>query len=271
MDRLELGEHTIELVLDSVVRGDPTKIYPGTSQPMWSAHGDLLEADGTLQLSVGAYLLRSGDRRVLIDLGVGPDDWQAPSGAVIPGGNLPERLRNRGIDPAEITDVVFSHLHPDHIGWSSRDGAPRFENATYRCHVRDWEFFVEGEQADPWVRERLLPIAGRFETWDGDRTLFPGVDVLGAPGHTPGNAIVALSSVSGPRAVLLGDVVHCPVELIDDEWATIGDVDPALAQRTRIRLARELEGTDVQVSAAHFPELRFGRLLVGDDRRRVWG
>jgi hypothetical protein len=63
--------------------------------------------------------------------------------------------------------------------------------------------------------------------------------------------------------MLLGDVVHCPVELLDDEWAGIADVDPALARRTRTALARELEGTDVPVAASHFPGLRFGRLLSG--------
>jgi hypothetical protein len=69
------------------------------------------------------------------------------------------------------------------------------------------------------------------------------------------------------RALLLGDVVHCPVELMEDGWEALFDVDPALARRTREALARELEGTDVPVAAAHFPGLRFGRLLAGTGRR----
>jgi len=70
------------------------------------------------------------------------------------------------------------------------------------------------------------------------------------------------------RALLLGDVVHCPVELVDDEWAGMGDVDPELAKRTRIALAREIEGKDLPVAAAHFPGMRFGRLLAGEGRRQ---
>jgi hypothetical protein len=69
--------------------------------------------------------------------------------------------------------------------------------------------------------------------------------------------------------VLLGDVVHCPVELMEDEWEAVMDVDPALASRTRETLAKELEGSDVAVAAAHFPGLRFGRLLSGAGRR-LW-
>jgi hypothetical protein len=67
--------------------------------------------------------------------------------------------------------------------------------------------------------------------------------------------------------MLLGDVVHCAVELLDSEWEGIGDVDPVLAQRTKENLAREIEGTEVKVAAAHFPGLRFGRLLYAEGRR----
>ncbi len=67
--------------------------------------------------------------------------------------------------------------------------------------------------------------------------------------------------------MLLGDVVHCPVELVDEEWDGMSDVDPALAKRTRNALARELEGTDTPVAAAHFPGLQFGRLLTGEGQR----
>jgi hypothetical protein len=70
------------------------------------------------------------------------------------------------------------------------------------------------------------------------------------------------------RALLLGDVVHCPVELLDDEWAGMGDVDPALAQQTRVALARELEGSQVPAAAAHFPGMQFGRLLAAEGSRR---
>ena len=55
--------------------------------------------------------------------------------------------------------------------------------------------------------------------------------------------------------------------LIDDEWAGLGDVDPELAKRTKNALAREIEGTDIPVAAAHFPGMVFGRLLAANGRR----
>jgi glyoxylase-like metal-dependent hydrolase (beta-lactamase superfamily II) len=102
--------------------------------------------------------------------------------------------------------------------------------------------------------------------YDRSGPLLPGVDVMAAPGHTPGSTVIVLSSGT-ERAMLLGDAVHCPVELSDDEWEGMSDVDPALAKRTRIALNRELEGTDIPVAAAHFPGLQLGRVLLGEGRR----
>lgn len=56
--------------------------------------------------------------------------------------------------------------------------------------------------------------------------------------------------------------------LVDDEWQALFDVDPHLARRTRTRLNRELEGSDIPVAAAHFDGLAFGRLLRGEASRR---
>ena len=68
--------------------------------------------------------------------------------------------------------------------------------------------------------------------------------------------------------MFLGDVVHCPIQLVEDEWGALFDVDPAKAKATRNALARELEGDGVPVAPAHVPGLRFGRLLPAEGRRR---
>jgi hypothetical protein len=63
--------------------------------------------------------------------------------------------------------------------------------------------------------------------------------------------------------------VHCPQELLDPEFSTSSDMDPAQADHTRELIRSEIERGTVLVSASHFPELRFGRLLLGD-RPRSW-
>jgi glyoxylase-like metal-dependent hydrolase (beta-lactamase superfamily II) len=215
-----------------------------------------------LEFVFGGFLIRgAGDRVMIVDGGIGAvSDPQYG----LAGGQLLSSLASVGVTPAEVTDVLFTHLHFDHIGWASVDGAPTFPNATYRCDRRDWDHFVGADDA---ATAQLRPVEERFEAWDGDVTLAPGVDTRLCAGHTPGSALIVLSS-GDQRALLLGDVVHCAVELLDDEWGGVADVDPVMAQQARNALARELEGTDVPVAAAHFPGLRFGRVLAGQGRRQ---
>ena len=261
---ITIGDISVTPVVDSVVRMDPAKAYEAMSTADWSRHASLLDDEGFLRLTLGGYLVRSGDRVILVDAGVGPEDRKGKT-ATMPGGKLVHNLRASGTAPEEITDVVFTHLHLDHVGWGAVGDQITFPNATYRCHQADWDYFTNGGTMG--APEKLAVMAPVMTCWSRGTTLAPGFDVLDAAGHTPGSSIVVLSN-GDQRGVLLGDVVHCPAELVEEEWQTIGDVDPALARRTATQLAREYEGTDTIVGAAHFPDLRFGRLLLGESRRK---
>src|SRR5207248_10768522 len=140
----------------------------------------------------------------------------------------------------------------------AHEGSAVFPNAVHRCSTADWIHFMVDHRGDEAAR--IDPAADRFERWDGESTILPGLDTMSTPGHTPGSTTLVLSS-GAERVMFLGDVVHCPIQLEEDEWSALFDVDPDLARRTRNALARELEGTDVRVSGAHFPEMHFGRLV----------
>jgi glyoxylase-like metal-dependent hydrolase (beta-lactamase superfamily II) len=272
--QVQVGELDVTPLLDGEARVAPSVLYgrvhqageggrKGGAAEDWAPYRELLSGEDELVMPVGGFLIRNPryDRVVLVDLGMGPNP---PLPCI--GGRLLERLEAVGVAVADVTDVVFTHLHFDHIGWASVGGAPVFPNATYRCHERDWEYFTS-VAPDDRVTEQLTAVASRFETWPGDGPLLPGVDTVHAPGHTPGSSLVVLGSGT-ERALLLGDVVHCPVELIDSDWEGLSDVDPALARRTRETLVRELEAGGAPAVAAHFDGLRFGRLLAAEGRRR---
>jgi glyoxylase-like metal-dependent hydrolase (beta-lactamase superfamily II) len=237
----------------------------------WLQHSQFLDENGMLSFEMGGFLVRSGDRIALVDTGIGPHSDAARTGSFM------INLIAMGVHPSEVTDVVLTHLHFDHLGWTT-DGEHRlFENATYRCHEADWEFFMGSMPYDDSLgvslmggrpaSELLPPVADRLETWSRDERILAGMDVRTAPGHTPGSSVIVLSSGT-ERAMLLGDVVHCPAELLSDDWESVSDVDKQLAQRSREALARELEGSDIPVAASHFPGLQFGRLLAAEGRRQ---
>lgn len=268
-----VGDLRIDGVVDGGGRFRPDKTFRGTTPEMWAAHKDLLDEDGMLALTMGGYLVRGKGRTVLIDAGLGPASMLG-----LVGGAMLDNLHGFGVTPAEITDVIFTHLHIDHIGWATQQGDITFPNATYRCSQADWQHFMidHKDTPDAYPGAENVPVNPHavlvhatklFTTYDGSGNILPGIDIIAAPGHTPGSSVVVLSS-GNDRAMLLGDSVHCPVQLIETEWDGMMDVDPALAKRTRAALAREIEGKDIPVAAAHFPNLRFGRLLQGEGTRR---
>ena len=191
-------------------------------------------------------------------------------------GRLPTSLQAVGIRPEAVTDLIFTHLHFDHIGWASAGGTAFFPNATVRCAAADLDHFLPGTPEDVYlsqvyraltVAERLGPVLDRVETWESDGTILPGVDVRLAPGHTPGSSVMVISDRT-ERALILGDMVHCPLELMDDDFNLLVDYDQAMANAVREAYARELEGTNTPVVASHFPGLQFGRLLPSQGVRR---
>jgi glyoxylase-like metal-dependent hydrolase (beta-lactamase superfamily II) len=249
----------------------PTNMLFSATEEQWAPHRNFLDVKGRVPMEIGGFLIQgAGDRVALVDLGIGS------LGRSFGMGTFMESLREAGVEPAQVTDVLFTHLHLDHIGWAVTDERATFPNATYRCANDDWAFFVDPGGAPPTAlasmmgapseAEYLSPVVSHFEMWD-EGGLLPGVNVAAAPGHTPGSSVLVISS--GPeRALLIGDVAHCPVELLEPEWAALSDVDPKLAARTRQALAREYEGTDVPMAASHFEGMKFGRLLPADGKRQ---
>jgi glyoxylase-like metal-dependent hydrolase (beta-lactamase superfamily II) len=259
---MRVGDLELLPLIDGELRARAAEIYPGRGEDDWQPHRRWITHDGMIELAIGCFLIRTGDRRVLVDAGLGTVRVEG-----FTGGRLLDELVSIGESVETVTDVVFTHLHFDHVGWATQKGAIVFPNATYRCHSADWEHFVTGEGALGGGRRKLEPLTDRLEHFDGLKTIAPGVDTLPTPGHTPGHTAIVVSSGT-ERAILLGDAAHCPVELEEAEWEGLGDVDPELARHTRIAMMRELEETGTPASAAHFPGLRFGRLLRGEDRAR---
>jgi glyoxylase-like metal-dependent hydrolase (beta-lactamase superfamily II) len=269
---MRLGELEVTPLYDGTYLGDPSGVYAASTPPVpgsagrhgsgaedWADFQHLLTPEGMLEITFGGFLVRAAaDRLVLVDTGVGP---QAGG---LNGGSLLESLAVTNHRPDDVTDVIFTHLHRDHTGFATQDGHPTFPNATYRCDVRDWDYFYGSDEK---ITRNLSAIVDRLETWDSDGTIAPGVDVRPMPGHTPGSTVVVLSS-GEQRAMLLGDVVHCPVELIDDEWAGLADVDPVKALQVRNALARELESGQILAASGHFPGLQFGRLWRTESTRQ---
>jgi len=276
---IKVGNIDIFAVSDGMSRL-PAMFFPGLDV---QAHPEVLDGDGTVHIPTGCFLIRSADRTVLVDAGLGPVSLPFPEGMptaraepgrpvpfMAEGGKLPAALAKVGCQAEDVDTLFLTHLHPDHVGWVAPGGAPYFPKARVVFGAADWGALIEPAPADDPGRVGLVGArdAGRTEPIAEDVvSIAPGVTARRAAGHTPGHYVLVISSGS-ERALLLGDAVQCPLQLTESDIAFLSDVDPVLARQTRELLFREIEQDGALVGMDHFPGLEFQRILPGS--RRSW-
>ncbi|MFC8827350.1 MBL fold metallo-hydrolase [Streptomyces sp. NPDC057137] len=235
----------------------PTLIYPAKDLEDL-AGTNLLNQEGRLPIPNHVCLLRGpAGRIVLIDLGGGTGYPLPPELDVRVGeeGMLPDALRKQGVSPEDVTDVIFTHLHADHVGWAvNAQGTPSFAHARHYVHALEWRHWVE-RGSDEWVRERMLRLGELVELWEGERlALAPWLTLFHTPGHTPGSC-VAVAESGDLTAAFVGDLYHHPVEIERPELTNNSDLDHAAAVEQRSVWAQRLTERHATVFGTHFPGL----------------
>lgn len=226
--------------------------------------------------ALNVLVVRSGDRTILVDAGLGTDpDLQLPR-----AGQLIRRLGAAGVDLAEVTDVVITHMHMDHIGGLLVDGVKEHLRPDLKIHVAASE--VEFWKSPDFTRTNMpegFPNALRttakqfwteysdyVRTFDDEHEVAPGVRVHRTGGHTPGHSVVRLAS-DGQALTFAGDAVFA-VGFDQPNWHNGFEHDPEEAARVRIQLLNELAGTGELLVATHLPFPSIGRVSVEGDAFR---
>jgi len=158
----------------------------------------------TLPFTASCYLIRHGDRFMLLDAG-----FAAPSDLVALPKTVVQQLAEVGVTPDKIAFVGISHYHADHTGQ-----LPNFPDATLLIGAGDWDVVratpPKYANADPRPFAHWISGGGKVETVAGDKDVFGdgSVVILNLPGHTPGHhGLLVRLAQTGP-VLLSGDVVH---------------------------------------------------------------
>jgi glyoxylase-like metal-dependent hydrolase (beta-lactamase superfamily II) len=101
------------------------------------------------------------------------------------------------------------------------------------------------------ARQYLLPLKDRFDLVKANHAVLPGIIILPAYGHTPGNAMVDISS-QGKRLLCIGDIIHSQQEFTKPRHCAAFDVDPEEAVKTRTRILTKAAKDGTFVFACHF-------------------
>jgi glyoxylase-like metal-dependent hydrolase (beta-lactamase superfamily II) len=160
-----------------------------------------------------------------------------------------------GVDPREVSLVVLTHMHPDHVGGIVEGDEPRFPNARHVLHQADRTYAERPDLSVYTVRSRpdlrRLDELGLLELDPVDREVAPGIRVVHTPGHTPGHRSVIVET-GAANVLLTGDLLHMPIQIANPSWLSDHDVDAEEASRSRVALIERARDGMWTVGVHHF-------------------
>jgi glyoxylase-like metal-dependent hydrolase (beta-lactamase superfamily II) len=220
--------------------------------------------NGSLYIPVNNFVIRRGDKVILIDAGAG--NTMQPT-----LGKLPDNLRAAGIAPDAVTHIVMTHLHPDHANGLVDDaGQPHYPNAEIVVHETEADFWMQpGGANDPdrikGNRARtainLKPYLDRIRRVHGSDDYLGFTPVL-APGHTPGHTCWLLPASGGGGFLAFGDVVHLSaIQISHPEAALTYDLDKDQAISSRKRILDMAAAERFAIAGAHVDAPGFGHVV----------
>ncbi len=257
-------------------------------QPTWAPEASKEELESALRsaflpadrlnLDVNTLLVRIGGELILVDSGAG-----GLFGPTL--GKVRERLAAAGVQPAQVTGVVLTHAHGDHFGGLlDGEGKPVYPNATYFASKTEVDFWtgsdpdfsklrIPTEQRDKSLaaaKKYLAAIKDRLTPVAPGKKIVEGLEVVDAPGHTPGH--IALIVSSGKEALLnSADTIHHHVLMFSHpEWTSAFDVDPGLGAQTRRKILDRAAADGLRVLGYHLPFPGIGHVRKGKDGAFEW-
>jgi glyoxylase-like metal-dependent hydrolase (beta-lactamase superfamily II) len=255
---IELGGMQIDMISDGNLVL-PRDMIIG-SMPTDGAEAILAQynvPDGALMPPCNLTLLRHDDRVILFDVGSGPD-FQPTAGF------LPDALDAMGLYPEDITHLVITHGHPDHI-WGLLDDfdEPFLPEAEILMGRTDFDYWMNPNTVDTisaarqsfavGAQRRLEAVADLVSFFEDGQEILPGVAARASFGHTPGHMSFELRDGSESLMVIGDAIGNHHVAFARPDWHSGSDQDPELGAQTRVALLDQLAHDQMRIAGFHIP------------------
>ena len=241
----------IQLIDTGFFHADGGAMFGAIPKTAWSRRYPSDEQNGCI-LAMRTLLVRDGNGKiVLVDNGAGNKHLKQLSYYnFFDLVDLKEELQRRGVACEEVTDIILTHLHFDHCGYTTQkeeqpDGKPLFKmafpNATHWVSRTQWENFLHPNalEADSYFIENMQAVAdaNSLRLLDADTSICPTIELRLYDGHTPGQ-IVPYIHTEDRTFVFAGDVIPL-VASVSPEWISAYDTYPITSYNEKLRILAE--------------------------------
>lgn len=269
-----LGDFAITTILDGTSRKEgPFPIF-GAGQEAETVAALLAEnhlpADYFLHCFVPTLVQTPSDL-VLFDTGFGPMGRESGCG------QLRTRMQEAGYAPEDVTIVVITHMHGDHIGGLMEADGPAFPNARYVTSKVEYDFWTSDKrQGTPQegnaklVNENVVPLTEKMTfVADGDQVV-PGITAVAAHGHSPGHTAYLLESRNRQLMLTADTANHYVASLQRPDWHVVFDIDKKAAAASRQQIFGRIADAGMPFIGHHMPFPSIGYIeRAGDGFRYV--
>lgn len=219
--------------------------------------------------SFAPTLVDTGTDVVLFDTGLGEGARANGNGQLLAG------LQSLGYDPGQVTLVVISHMHGDHIGGLMEGGKPAFPNARYAAGQVEYDFWRDtaregtpAENGHKGVLKNVVPLADKITFVKEGSEIAPGIVAHEAFGHSPGHLVFRLESEGKGMFVTADTANHFVLSLQHPDWEVRFDMDKAKAAASRRKVFDMVASEKLPFVGYHMPYPAVGYVEKSGDGYR---
>ncbi len=272
MSWIQFGRYDIAAIETGRFKLDGGAMFGVVPRNLWEKTNPPDERN-RIDMTMRTLVIRDGERTVIVDAGVGRKDsekFQNIFAIDFTDVNMESGLRDLGLQPTDITDVIVTHLHFDHIGGAVlREGETlslAFPHAAHHVQRTQWEWALNPSQRDraSYIPDNYMPIAdaGKLHLLDGEEELLPGMRVEVINGHTFGQQLLRVEE--GDQSIVFAADLLPMSSHVPEAWIMGYDLQPlvTLEEKRRV-LARAVDHGDVIVYE-HDASADASRILHGE-------
>ena len=261
---MKIGKYDLYSVETSEFGLDGGAMFGIIPKPVWEKKVPA-DQSNRVNMVTRSLLLVSDEKKILIDTGNGTK-WEEKYKQIYNINtdqyNIEKSLGKYGFSSEQITDVICTHMHFDHIGGNTKikfgEVVPTFPNAKYWISEENWNLANHPSQKDAgsfiehdW---KVLAENQMIEIIDGRKPFIEGIETFVTHGHTPGLLHPIVSD--GSNKLFYGADIFPMVAHIPIPWVMAYDVQPVVTMEEKQKLLQKMEREDWILFFEHDPHIQ---------------